>query len=94
MVAEFVMSRCGWDAVWYLAARGDIPSPGRRWWHFLRKGACLVGTWTGPDNDLLCVRKCDTRAEAEAFLSPPGRTILDAALRAWWHRLKLSTVRP
>lgn len=86
MIAEFIMSRCGWDAVWYPAARSDAPAPGEHWWQFLRVGACLVGTWTGPDGDLLCVRRCEDAASAEANLSPPGRTILDAALRALWQR--------
>lgn len=86
------MSRCGWDAVWYPGGGGDAsspryePAPGDRWWHFLRKGACLVGTWTGPDVDLLCVREATTAAEAELWLSPPGRFVLDAALRSLWLR--------
>ena len=37
MLAELVMARCGWDAVWFLAARGPTPAPGERWWHFMRK---------------------------------------------------------
>lgn len=91
MLAELVMARCGWDAVWFLAARGPTPAPGERWWHFMRKGACLVGTWTGPDGDLLCVRPCATVAEAEANLSPPGRSVLDATLRALWLRWRASS---
>lgn len=86
MIAEFIMSRCGWDAVWYLEACGDTPAPGEHWWHFARLGACIVGTWTGPDGDLLCVRSCDSVAEAKANLSPPGRFILDATLRSLWRR--------
>lgn len=27
MIAEFIMSRCGWDAVWYPAGGGDPSSP-------------------------------------------------------------------
>jgi len=53
-------------------------TPGR--WH--------VGTWTGPQHDLLCLKKCATNAEAEKFLSPGGPTILLAALvaliKAWY----------
>lgn len=86
MIAEYIMSRCGWDAVWFLEAIGEKPAPGAKWWHFLRSGACLVGVWTGPDGDLLCVRRCETAEEAERWLSPPGRIILDAALRSLWRR--------
>ncbi len=90
MIAEYIMSRCGWDAVWYLG--GDpssaryLRAPGARWWHFLRAGACLVGEWTGPDMDLLCVRQCDSAADARRWLSPPGRFVLDATLRSLWVR--------
>ena len=91
MLAELIMSRCGWDAVWFLAARGATLPPGARWWHFLRKGACLVGTWTGPDGDLLCVRPCLTVEEAERWLAPPGRTVLDATTRSLW---LLMDIRP
>lgn len=94
MLAEFIMARCGWDAIWFLAADGDPPAPGARWWYFLRQGACLVGTWTGPDGDLLCVRPCTTSTEAELNLAPPGRTILDATLRSLWRRWTAQSVAP
>ncbi len=58
----------------------------RRLHRFWRKGGCLVGVWTGPDRDLLCVRECDTSIEAEKWLAPPGRMILDATLRSLWVR--------
>jgi len=51
VLVEFIMNRCGWDTVWFLSRRM------RTIW---RKGACLVGVWTGPDRDLLCVRRCET----------------------------------
>lgn len=80
MLAEWIMERHGWDAVWFLGSNRPHP----RWWQFARRDACYVGTWTGPDMDLICVRRCETDEEAEQWLSPGGRTILHAALRSWW----------
>lgn len=84
MLAEWLMERYGWDAVWFLGSNGLRRGPFR----FLGPGTCLVGTWTGPDADLLCVRQCDTSEQAEACLSPEGWTITHAALRAWIKRLR------
>jgi len=77
------MDRYGWDAVWFLGSNGRKGKYARPL-NFLRRDACLVGTWTGPDNDLLCVRRCRTAEDAEKYLSPAGWTITDAAIRAWW----------
>jgi len=52
----------------------DIWFPARKRWY--------VGVWTGPDNDLLCVKHCKTNAEAEQFLSPCGSTLAEACTRA------------
>ncbi len=94
------MSRCNWDAVWFLGTCGPDPEhwhsgsrAGSPWWstRFLGGGGrnrcsghVLIGTWTGPDCDLLCVRRCDTYVDAERWLAPSGRTILHAALRSLW----------
>ncbi len=77
MIAELIMHYSSFGDVWYA-------HPGRlinaiRWsgrWH--------VGNWTGPQHDLICVKNCSTNAEAERWLSPGGRTILSAAIKALW----------
>ena len=93
MIAETLMHFCGWDAVWYCdICSDDDPEELRRGWRELipAKDGCLVGTWTGPDRDLLCVRECDTTEEAERWLSPAGRTILHASLRSLYVLLRES----
>lgn len=82
------MERYGWDAIWFLGSNGIRRGPLR----FLGPGTCLVGTWTGPDLDLLCVKECETTHEAEASLSPEGWTITHAAIRAWWKRISVDAV--
>jgi len=79
MVAEFLMERYGWDAVWFLGSNGLRRGPLR----FLGPGTCAVGVWTGPDADLLCVKECHSLEEAEGLLSPEGWTITHAAICAW-----------
>jgi hypothetical protein len=82
MIAEMIMSHYAWE-VW-------MPNTGQRRppWALFADGF-HVGTWTGPDGDLLCVRKCETAEEAERWLSPPAPTILLACLRALWRRKTL-----
>ncbi len=49
---------------------------------FLEQGTVFVGVWTGPDADLLCVKRQDDRVwQARRWCAPPGRTILDACVR-------------
>ena len=89
MITKYLMYRFGWETVWMVGVcpqEAGLDAPKRRFEFFHCE--CLVGTWTGPDADLLCVRPCDTSAEAEKWLSPPGRTILHAALRSFWLRLR------
>jgi hypothetical protein len=47
-------------------------------------GECFyVGYWTGPDGDLIAVRRASTSSGAANYwLSPPGNTLLGALLRA------------
>src|ERR1039458_759019 len=78
MIAEWLMERHGWDAVWFLGS--NRPERYRHWWNFIGPEACYVGIWTGPDLDLLCVQKCSRVEEAEQNLSPPGWTITHAAI--------------
>ena len=78
MIAEAIMRRFGWEAAWIPDAGG----PAR----IRTKSPVYVGTWTGPDADLLCVRRCATSEEAEANLSPEGRGILRAVLLSAWRR--------
>lgn len=88
MLAEWLMERYRWRDIWYLGS--NRPVRYRHWWNFIGPSACYVGIWTGPDLDLICLRKCATAEEAEEWLSPPGWTIAHAAIRAW---LKLIRVR-
>lgn len=88
MLSELIMRRYGWDAIWCPEA-ADPPVRRTSPW----VGRCLVGTWTGPDADLLCVKPCETSEEAERFLSPMAHSILGAVLRAAWHRWKASRTR-
>jgi len=50
-----------------------IPWSGPRW---------HVGVWTGPDSDLVCLKDCNTKEEAERWLSPGGWTPADAVHQA------------
>lgn len=75
------MHLLNWSDVWY-AHPGDIRS------NFRKRGGCFfVGVWTGPQRDLICVRRADTNQAAERFLSPSGRTILDATIKAVWKKM-------
>jgi hypothetical protein len=77
MLTELLMDLMGWTDAWVLG-RSRIS------WHPWRRDSAHVGVWTGPHHDLLCVRHCETNEEAEAWLSPSGRTILGATLRSMW----------
>lgn len=50
-------------------------------WH-PNPGQWFMGVWTGPQDDLLCIKKCRTREEANRFLSPEGKSIDDACIKA------------
>ncbi len=75
MLAQFIMHLHGWHDAWF-------PLAGESSKHGFERNACYVGIWTGPQLDLICVKRCNTNEEANRFLSPPGRTMLDAAIRA------------
>ena len=81
MIAEIIIHYMCWEAVWCVT---DYPlyGPFHHGW--------FVGDWTGPDHDLICVRRCDTKEEAERCLSPIARTILGAAVKSWLtlHRIR------
>ncbi len=79
MLVEWLMERYGWNDVWFLGSNGLRRGPFR----FIGPNTCMVGVWTGPDRDLLCVRKCETPQEAEKYLSPSGWTITHAAILSW-----------
>lgn len=72
MIAEKLMKRYGWNDIWSPTA-GDPYDPPSRF---------FVGIWTGPDNDLICLKHCKTAKEAEEYLSPAGITLIDAAKKA------------
>lgn len=96
------MNRCGWDAVWFLGTygqpapwwNGPEPDPTVHPWWSLKflgtnsrgDGHVLVGIWSGPHGDLLCVRDCETREDANRWLAPSGRTILHACMKSLWLR--------
>jgi hypothetical protein len=89
MLTELLVHVLQWDAVWYAHPGGCLPRLGRHWggrWH--------AGVWTGLDGDLICVRRCDTKGQAEKHLSPGSRTVLGAVLKAAWKRYRLSSNRP
>lgn len=93
MLAEIIMHRMGWGEVWYadpgpISLRRLIANPWMIW-----PGGFHVGVWTGPQNDLLCVKHCATNAEAERFLSPAAPTILAACLAALW-KARSHGIRP
>lgn len=92
MLAEVIMAIYGWE-VWSspIDPEDDVRRRGAwRPWHVFADGF-LVGTWTGPDRDLLCVMRCETAEEAERWLSPPAPTILLATLRSLALRLRSTT---
>jgi len=58
-----------WCDIWYACpSPSGIDTPDR--W--------CVGVWTGPQNDLICVKHCKTNEEAEKWLSPGGNDIFEA----------------
>lgn len=64
-----------WQDIWYA-------NPGS-FWHMLKWGSRWhIGIWTGPDNDLLCLKRCQSKKEAEQWLSPGGMTIKIAFFKA------------
>lgn len=75
MLAEYLMHRFGWDTVW-------CPKSPNFLRNILWGDRYIVGVWTGPDKDLLCLKKCETREEAERWLSPGGVTMGVAMLKA------------
>lgn len=79
--AEEIMHRMGWTDVWY-AHPGLLALNDR--WH--------VGIFTGPQNDLICVKHCDTNEEAERYLSPGASDILSAALASEAKAIQLGVV--
>lgn len=85
------MAVYGWDEVWAPGIGDpDNPAPGNdrhRPLNAFKVRGFLVGTWTGPDGDLLCVKRTAWKCEAERYKSPCGRTILDATLRGLVVRL-------
>jgi len=74
-MSELIMWIYGWDAVWFANPGFSIGS--LRW-----PGLFHVGVWTGPQNDLICVRHAKTSEEAEELLSPCSRTVLGAAIKS------------
>ena len=94
----------GWTDLWF-AHPGELIKPILKYWRnnpkfwlleapyydfcSLHNGRCFVGVWSGPQNDLICLKHCETNREAETYLSPPGITIAHACLKALWKAWKL-----
>lgn len=78
MMIELLMHLWGFDAVWY-AHPGSLSLA-------IKNGRWHVGLWTGPHGDLVCVRHCDSRTEAEKHLSPGSRTVMSALIKAIYLR--------
>jgi len=55
----------GFTDLWYAHPGDRSPSTYGHW---------FAGMWTGPDNDLICVRLANTPGEAERYLSPCAHT--------------------
>lgn len=80
MIAELLMRLHGWEAVWCPDASDPF-----RFRRSLRLKHVFVGTWTGPQNDLICTKSCETNAEAEEHLSMPASSITRAAVLSTFH---------
>jgi len=68
--AELLMHEARFSDIWY-AYPG--PGPENRFgerWH--------AGVWTGPQHDLICVKRCKTNEEANRWLSPGANSIQEA----------------
>ena len=59
----------------YASGFQELWSPG--------KGSWFAGVWTGPQFDLICVKKCKSNPEAEIWLSPSGKTPEEAVEHAF-----------
>ena len=79
MILEIVMHRMGWTDAWY-AHCGPFDLGWFR--EVCLRGRWSVGVWTGPQHDLLCIKRCATNAEAELYLSPGAPTATLACLAA------------
>ena len=86
MITEYMMHRFGWADICYFGPRTFFQS--LKWgerWH--------IGVWTGPQNDLLCLKPCKTNEECEIWLSPGGTTIKLAMIGAISKYLYLKKVK-
>lgn len=87
MIAEYIIHRMGWSDVIYFHpgpigfCGGMMPKCG---W-----GRWVVGVLTGPDYDMICVRRCDTNPDAHRFASPTAPTIGTALLVALAKRARM-----
>ena len=70
--ATGLMHATGFTDIWYAHPGPDGILRNR--WH--------AGFWTGPQKDLICVKKCETNEEAEEWLSPGANTPIAAILAA------------
>jgi hypothetical protein len=80
MLTRFVRQCFGWE-VWSTIERDDPERADRAWdpWRVFQDGY-LVGQWTGPRRDLLCVVRCSTVDEATRCLAVPAPTVRLATL--------------
>jgi hypothetical protein len=80
MLTRFVRQCLGWE-VWSTIERDDPVRMDRIWdpWRMFQDGY-LVGQWTGPKRDHVCVLRCDSVDEAQRCLAPRAPTITLATL--------------
>lgn len=80
MLGKIIRHTFGWE-IWSTVDRDDPVQLERGWqpWQVLQDG-WLVGTWTGPRRDQLCVARCSSLEQAQACLAPAAPTVLLATL--------------
>ena len=94
MLGEIIRHTFGWE-VWSTIDRDDPVQVERGWepWHALQDG-WLVGTWTGPRRDQLCVARCSSVEQAQAWLAPAAPTVLLATLASLLVRARFERPSP
>ncbi len=83
MLTELIMALYGWSDVWVttIGDPDDAPGSGHPVVDAFKVRGFYVGTWTGPDGDMLCVRRTLNDVAAQRYRSPPGRTLFGAVVR-------------
>lgn len=83
MISQILMDIGSFDSIWYTGSTRLS-----RIFRFRGRGHCFAGVWTGPQQDLICVKHCETNEEANKWLSPRAYTIVGAVFKAFLKMLK------